>query len=113
MDGVVRTLLLMLKYLFLPSVMHCGLLMDTGRSLQIALSHFQEYLRSFSATTFLNPTIKKKLDHSRLDRVSLLKHNDRLNETLQEPWLCNSRWQEVREAIVLLSDHVTIPTTWI
>ena len=49
---------------------------------------------------------KKKLEHSRLDRVSLLKHSDRLNETLQEPWLCKSRWQEVRKAILLLSDHV-------
>ena len=49
---------------------------------------------------------KKKLEHVHLDRGSLLKQSDKLNETLQQPWLCASKWRELREAIVWFSDRI-------
>jgi len=32
--------------------------------------------------------------------------SDKLNETLQQPWLCASKWRELREAIVWFSDRI-------
>lgn len=43
---------------------------------------------------------------SQLDRESLLEQSDKMNECLWQGWLCASKWQYVRHAIVMLSDHM-------